>query len=403
MHILMVADGRSPTTRHWIQAILALNHRVTLVSTYPCPPIPDIQETHVLPLAFASMAGSQAGNSGGKAAKTEFLKKIVRRFRSNLLTYRYLLGPLTLGSYQNEFLDIIEASKPDVIHAQRIPFEGMLASSAPPEIPFVVSIWGNDLTLHAGSSSMMRRLTIRTLLRADGLLADTQRDIRLGKQWGFNSENPTLVVPGGGGIDFMQISRPHPEASQAFLATIPSGAPLVINPRGFRPGSIRTDVFFQSIPLILQHRPDVYFICTAMAGQPEALQWVHRLKLESHVQLLPTIPQPQLWELFRKAEIFISLSTHDGTPNSLLEAMACGCLPVTGDIESLREWIIPGVNGFLVEPSKPQTVAEAVLLSLKNSDWRAKAGEYNRRLIRQRADIDLVRAQIEVFFQRFIV
>jgi glycosyltransferase involved in cell wall biosynthesis len=106
--------------------------------------------------------------------------------------------------------------------------------------------------------------------------------------------------------------------------------------------------------------------------------------------------------LFCKSEIFISLSTHDGTPNSLLEAMACGCFPITGDIESLREWIIPGVNGLLVEPSKPQTVAEAVLLSLKNSEWRSQAADYNRRLIRQRADIDLVRAQMQVFFERFM-
>lgn len=402
MHFLLVADGRSPTTRRWIQGLVALKHRITLISTYPCMPVSDSIETYVLPVAFANMAGSQPGSGQNKANTGNFMRNIVKRYRSSLTSYRYLLGPLTLKSYQSQFLELVENCKPDIIHALRIPFEGMLAAVAPPEIPLVVSIWGNDLTLHARSSRMMRDLTVSTLFRADGLLADTQRDIRLGKQWGFKMDGPTLVVPGGGGIDFMEITRSHSEASEKLLAGVPSGAPLVINPRGFRPGSVRTDVFFQSIPLILQHRPDAHFICTAMAGQPEALQWVHRLKLTGHVHLLPTIPQAQLWELFRKAEIFISLSTHDGTPNSLLEAMACGCLPVTGDIESLREWIIPGVNGLLVEPSKPQTVAEAVLLSLKNSVWRSQAADYNRRLIRQRADIDLVRAQIQVFFQRFL-
>ena len=33
---------------------------------------------------------------------------------------------------------------------------------------------------------------------------------------------------------------------------------------------------------------------------------------------------------------------HDGTPNTLLEGMACGCLPVAGDLDSIREWLKPG-------------------------------------------------------------
>jgi hypothetical protein len=39
--------------------------------------------------------------------------------------------------------------KPDIVHALRIPFEGMLATAAQLPIPLAVTIWGNDLTLHA--------------------------------------------------------------------------------------------------------------------------------------------------------------------------------------------------------------------------------------------------------------
>ena len=129
--------------------------------------------------------------------------------------------------------------------------------------------------------------------------------------------------------------------------------PLVVNPRGFRPGSLRSDVFFQSIPLVLQHIPAAHFLCPSMAGQPEALEWVERLKIGQQVHLLPTLPQAQLWEIFLRAEVFVSPSVHDGTPISLLEAMACGCLPVVGDIESMREWITPGVNGLLADAASP--------------------------------------------------
>ena len=46
--------------------------------------------------------------------------------------------------------------------------------------------------------------------------------------------------------------------------------------------------------------------------------------------------------VFQGARVAVSPSTHDGTPNTLLEAMSCGSFPVAGDIESLREWIEPG-------------------------------------------------------------
>ena len=175
---------------------------------------------------------------------------------------------------------------------------------------------------------------------------------------------------------------------------------MVFNPRGFRPGSVRNDVFFQSIPLVLERMPKVFFVCTAMAGQAEALKWVQQLKLERHIRLLPFLLQPQLWDLFVRSNAFVSVSAHDGTPNSFLEGIACGCFPVVGDIESLREWVTPGVNGFLVEPDKPQALADALVIALDNPDLLAGASEKNLQIIRQRAEAGLVRAQIEIFYQR---
>jgi glycosyltransferase involved in cell wall biosynthesis len=40
--------------------------------------------------------------------------------------------------------------------------------------------------------------------------------------------------------------------------------------------------------------------------------------------------------------------------------MACGCYPVVGDIESLREWITPGVNGSLIDPGDVKALRMAV-------------------------------------------
>ena len=402
MHVLLVADGRSPITRSWVMGLHALDYRVTLISTYPCQPPEGVAEMVVLPIAFARLAGSQVNTLSTATEPSNGSPRLVSRFRDVFMWARYRLGPLTTAWYARRYRAVLKTTQPDVVHALRIPFEGMLATYTPPEIPLVVSIWGNDITFHAEGSAAMRRATLRTLRRANGLHADALRDLRLGKQWGFAPEGPTLCVPGGGGIDLGELHRQSALAVGWLGEEIPADAPLIINPRGFRPGSVRNDVFFKSIPYVLERNKDVLFLCAGMAGQPEALQWVETLQLAKHVRLLPFLSQGQLWNLFMRARASVSISSHDGTPNSLLEAMACGCLPIAGDIESLREWITPGVNGLLVEPSKPQALAEAVLLALESKDLRESAAERNLQIIKERAEVSLVRAQVAVFYQRLV-
>jgi glycosyltransferase involved in cell wall biosynthesis len=105
-------------------------------------------------------------------------------------------------------------------------------------------------------------------------------------------------------------------------------------------------------------------------------------------------------ELFRGSQIAISPSTHDGTPNTLLEAMASGCFPIAGDIESLREWITSGVNGLLVDPGDPAALAKAILLALRDPEMRRRAAQSNRELIRQRAEYHHVMRQAEKFYRQ---
>ncbi len=400
MRILLVADGRSPTTRRWVKMVASLGHAITLATTYPCAPVEGVEADVCLPVAFSALAGS--GGSVGAGGPGRGARGIVSSFRPAFMALRYLLGPLTLRYYGPRLRWLAEKIKPDLIHALRIPFEGMLASYAPDDIPLAVSIWGNDLTLHAGGSAQMAALTHRALRRADGLLADTQRDIALARRWGFAEGNTALVVPGSGGLNLSELRGVQgvvQRVGSPFDHLFPAGTPLVINPRGFRTGSVRQDTFFAAVPLILERRPEIFFACAAMAGQREALRMVEQYKLQNKVNLLPTLPQGDLWGLFARAEVTVSVSQHDGTPNSLLEAMSLGAFPVAGDIESIREWITPGINGLLVEPGKPQALAEAVLLALDGADLRARAAEYNAALVAERASAEKVYEKVRIFYE----
>jgi hypothetical protein len=402
-HLLFIADGRSPTAQRWIANVHALGYAVSLVSTFPCLPPNGLRHFDVMPVALSrfsrepstSTSPTQETNPPKEATRT-----LVRRFAPTLQALRYVLGPMTIPRFAQSFKRLIEEVEPDLVHALRIPFEGMLGSYTPADIPFIATTWGNDLTLHAEASPLMRRFTQRCLSRADGFTADTHRDVRLAQAWGLPADAPTLVVVGTGGLDLEAILEAKGFEREAFA--LPAEGNWVVNPRGLRPGSVHQDTFFAAIPAVLAQQPGTHFICPNLAGSDQVEKWVAKYDIAAHTHLLPKLPQSQLWSLYQQAQLYVSPSSHDGTPNSLLEAMACGCFPVVGDIESLREWIEQGENGLLFDPRDPQALAAAICDALAAPDLRQRAASRNLAIVKERASHNITQPQIDAFYQRFL-
>ncbi len=385
MRLIFVADGRSPIAINWLRYFVERGDDVFLASTFPCRPELSLSGMEIVPVAFSSLKTAPEAGAAPKrgmwGASTLKLRTVIRQW----------LGPLTIFRASRRLRRFIERVQPDLVHAMRIPYEGMLAADAAGLAPLVVSVWGNDFTLHAPATPLIRHYTEWTLKVADALHADCQRDIRLGKQMGFDPNRPTLVTPGNGGI----------RADVFYPPQLPQTAPLVVNPRGLR-AYIRSDAFFEAIPLVLRERPDARFACASMAGVREAVETVARLGLESVVELLPARPHAQMAELFRAAQVVVSPATHDGTPNTLLEAMACGCLPVAGDLDSIREWVKPGENGLLADPGDPRALAAAILRGLNDAALREQAAGKNAVLIAERAEYTRNMARVVGLYERLI-
>lgn len=388
MRILFVADGRSPIALNWMAYFVEQGHEVHLASTFPAHPDLKLASLEVVPTAFSGLKASDTSN--GVKRGIGRLRGVVWggamvRLRTAL---RQWLGPLTLPGAALRLQGVIDHVQPDLVHAMRIPYEGMIAALADPAMPLLVSVWGNDFTLHAPSNPLMGRYTRLALQRAHALHTDCWRDQRLACAWGFPGARPAVVLPGGGGIQ-----------AELFFPPEDLPDPRIINPRGFR-AYVRNDAFFRSIPLVLQQRPDARFVCPTMAGDPRALHWLEELGIAQSVELLPAQPRQRMAELFRQAQVAVSPSTHDGTPNTLLEAMASGCFPIAGDIESLREWITPGFNGLLVDPADPQALAGAILQALDEPGLRLRAVIQNTRLIAEKADYRRVMQTAEQFYRK---
>jgi glycosyltransferase involved in cell wall biosynthesis len=380
VRLLFVADGRSPIALNWIRYFVQRGDEVFLASTFACKPTLPLSGLEIVPVAYSGARSSTRATAGAFA-----------RGRRLLAAIRRVLGPLTVRRASTRLRQYQERVQPELVHAMRIPFEGMLAADAYSRTPLVVSVWGNDLTLQAPANRLMRHYTSWALQIADALHADCRRDIRLGRQWGFDSARPTLVIPGNGGI---QQGLFHPGST-------PPDAPVVLNPRGAR-AYVRNDVFFQAIPFVLERFPAARFKCAALAGDHEASYWIDRLGIRAAVVLLPELPPEQMADLYRSAQVIVSPSLHDGTPNSLLEGMACGCLPIAGDLESIREWIEPGRNGLLVDPTDPRSLAASIVDGLENKSLRAEAAGINLQIIAQRAGYEECMAQAAAFYSRVL-
>lgn len=393
MRILFVCDGRSPIAMNWIRFFVERRDQVHIASSFEFTPEYEFDSINILPIAFSQFRGKEGMKELAKRRDSLLWKSSLLNFRTGI---RRILAPLTISSAASRLSALISEIHPDIVHAMRIPFEGMMAARSLTnytDVPMVTSVWGNDFTLHAGSTPWMRQATQEVLSRSDGLHTDCQRDQKLARSWGYAGDRPTLVIPGNGGIR-TDVFYPPPDESRV-------DSQAVINPRGFR-AYIRNDTFFAAIPKILEKMPKTIFLCPGMASEEVAENWVAQHGLSSAVRLLPKVDHEGMAALFKEAAVAVSPSTHDGTPNTLLEAMACGCYPVAGDLESIREWIEPGVNGSLIDPGNPEELANEVIRALSNRELRKKAARRNTALINDRAEYLSSMVKALDFYRQFL-
>jgi len=110
----------------------------------------------------------------------------------------------------------------------------------------------------------------------------------------------------------------------------------------------------------------------------------------------------KMGDVFRRAQIVVSPSIHDGTPNTLLEGIACGCFPIAGDLESIREWITPQENGLLFDANDSRFIADALVTALENKNLRNKAAGLNQNVITTRAEYGHNMQRVEKFYEEVI-
>jgi glycosyltransferase involved in cell wall biosynthesis len=85
-----------------------------------------------------------------------------------------------------------------------------------------------------------------------------------------------------------------------------------------------------------------------------------------------------LVRLYQQSDIVVSLSRHEGFGYTAAEAMACGKPVVAFDVPGLRDVVLAGKTGVLVEPGDVRAMATACAGLMGDPERRAGMGAAGR-------------------------
>ena len=97
------------------------------------------------------------------------------------------------------------------------------------------------------------------------------------------------------------------------------------------------------------------------------INFINELKLKENVVLIPPVNNYKISDYYNRAKIFMLLSYEEGLPKVLLEAMACGVIPITSNNSGMKDVIINGKNGYLVDIKNHDEIINKIIELLNNN------------------------------------
>ena len=110
--------------------------------------------------------------------------------------------------------------------------------------------------------------------------------------------------------------------------------------------------------------------------------------------------RPDVDALLPAMDVFVLSSREEGIPNALLEAMAAGRPSVVTAVGGNREVLDDGETGWMVPPSSPALLADALADVLSHPDEARRRGDAARRVTIERRGIEARVRRHEEFYRR---
>jgi glycosyltransferase involved in cell wall biosynthesis len=91
------------------------------------------------------------------------------------------------------------------------------------------------------------------------------------------------------------------------------------------------------------------------------------------LELIPSVENDRLPELLNQARLNVNLSRWEGHPKALIEAMACGRACVGADSPGIRNLLVHGRTGWIVQPDADE-IRTAITTLIAEPEKRAELG-----------------------------
>jgi glycosyltransferase involved in cell wall biosynthesis len=252
------------------------------------------------------------------------------------------------------------------------------------------NIWGSIAAglAHVPSASMVTGLGLLFIDENGGFRAVTQKMgrwlYRLATQFnqrvGCLKNSAKAVLVNGSGVDTVRFS-PVP---------LPPKPSFLLIARLLRTKGITE--FVEAAELVRNVIPQSRFrIAGPIDSGPDSLplsaieRWSDR-----GIEYLGTLEdvRPELAE----ASIYVLPSYREGTPRTVLEAMAMARPVITTDVPGCRQTVIDGVNGLLVEPRDAAALASAMIRMAADREMRERMAAAGREMAVQKYSAEKVNA-----------
>lgn len=210
-------------------------------------------------------------------------------------------------------------------------------------------------------------------------------DLKLFQDLKLLGSNTPAVVVNGSGVnvtDFNVLPLPQNEQQQAKISFLLIARLLV--DKGVRE-------YAEAAKIIQQQYPHVEFNLVGWIDEnPSAItqqeldQWVANKTVKYWGKLADVRPA------IAESSVYVLPSYREGTPRTVLEAMAMGRAIITTDAPGCRETVVDGDNGFLVEVKSVESLVEAMKKFINQPELIEKMGNRSREIALHKYDVHQV-------------